>query len=268
MNALPDGITLNVRSVNFDFNILVRAVSADGNLELEGVLRVLQKWSQLGRLKEITLFLRDKDAYNDTYSPHDLLLDTLDLRRVGAGEEPVLGGDMDDSQRTLYPEYLEVLESAGGKDGYLRHLKRNLVINTGLPGFAKDGTFFRSIPSTLGNPENMHHELNKAWGGTLEMNEVLCYRDSQHVSGIFRTLLVEGQELFYYHVEVFLFYIAFYYSLKHGLSAQTILEKMLVSDSFRLEAGTWWTDWSRTSEGMELNKHNFPSGLYVPPNFM
>jgi hypothetical protein len=102
-------VDCQVRAVELDINFLARTmVRGDPRLgpklTIGKVLRGLAEWS---RLESITLNARNKfsEESGDSLGHHSF-------------------------REMLYHEYLDVLRRASGKDGYLSHLKRKLVIDT------------------------------------------------------------------------------------------------------------------------------------------
>lgn len=160
-------------------------------------------------------------------------------------------------QRTLYNDYVTVLEMAGGKRGYLRHLKRNFIIYTGPCELGESGTPPRSISATLGNPDEMLCESNAAWGGDLEMNGVLCYKDRRHVTDTFLKAFTEdGEEAFFYESELIASCIASYYSATRDTPIKAVYDKMLASAGFYAEAEALWRSWLGSPEYREWCEQN------------
>ncbi|KAE9376091.1 hypothetical protein N431DRAFT_556340 [Stipitochalara longipes BDJ] len=223
LSALPRTITANVRSVIFDFNMLIKDVvlwsmhesGLPSGFQLEATLGVLRKWTEFGKLEGITLLLKaDLDDEQGLFT-HDLFADLLDLRQIDMGGDPVIHSQnqISNVSRNLYRAYLDILQRAGGQDGYLQHLKRKMILRTGPYEIDKDGAICRSVPEALGDPDEMLRELNQAWGGSLEMNGISCYEDKQIVQRIFeRGSGPEREGFFYYTREVTLAWAASYFS--------------------------------------------------------
>lgn len=79
----------------FDLNILTYSVvvpvhSMVFGMDTEGILRSLEKWSQRGKLENVTLHARDSCAEETQYCTHDQFIQIMDLRSIGAGEDPVV----------------------------------------------------------------------------------------------------------------------------------------------------------------------------------
>jgi hypothetical protein len=182
---LPDisPVGYQVRAVELDINFLARTmVRGDPRLEpklaLGKVLRGLAQWSYQGRLESITLNARNKfrEESGDSLG-HQSFREILLLRRDG--EPNGISGLLNPTAREmLYHEYLDVLCRAGGKNGYLSHLKRNLVIDT-LPQHNE------GCKISEGDPNEMLDELNLAWGGHLIMNQDISHRDGNRVKDVF-----------------------------------------------------------------------------------
>jgi len=206
---LPDisPVGYQVRAVELDINFLARTmVRGDPRLEpklaLGKVLRGLAEWSYQGRLESITLNARNKfrEESGDSLG-HQSFREILLLRRDG---EPngISGLPNPTAREMLYHEYLDVLCRAGGKNGYLSHLKRNLVIDT-LPQHNE------GCKISEGDPNEMLDELNLAWGGHLIMNQDISHRDGNRVKDVFmKRLTPKGRGGFYYSFDVELYLAA------------------------------------------------------------
>jgi len=214
--GLPEILRTSVRSVVFDFDMMIYNIAHDNfrnsslpsGLHLESILRALQKWAEVGKLEEITLLLKSDLDKEDRLFEHDQFLELLRLRHITIATSPNGIGT-----RTVYSDYLAVLERAGGKNGYLQHLKRKMILHTGPREFDENGIPSRSVPAALGSPDEMLCDLNQAWGGSLEMNGILCFENGQHIYDMFvKAKTSESEGSFYYCDEVRMHQVACYFS--------------------------------------------------------
>ena len=81
----------------------------------------------------------------------------------------------------LYKLYLLALQVGAHEDSPFARVKRRFVIET--PVATLDPTL--RPRSLVGNPVPMVREIARAWGGSLEVNGVLAFRDGEEVGEVF-----------------------------------------------------------------------------------
>ena len=141
-------ITNKVRSIQMDYN------DEGMDLALEGRLRTFATWQSL---QSMTVVLRDKFSRDPSTWSHRQLKRWLQYR----------------TDQIYYPKLLLILAQAGGDGGFLQHVQRRILLDTGTPSFTEDAFPSRYfMKPDEGDPSTLLAEINRAFGGTLWVNGV------------------------------------------------------------------------------------------------
>lgn len=175
----------HIQSVSLDVDLLFDKTIAD-RLIFGYNLTILATWIQEGSLSSITLF--PSSIIGGVRLSHRQLGKVLQRRG-----HPVL------RERLTYYKYLQELRLGTLATSSLSTVKKQLVIDTGVPTFERETwkpkQRITQVRSSGGNPLHMLHELAIAWGGRLEVNDVLVFEDGNPVEDIF---LEESDPPIYY----------------------------------------------------------------------
>jgi hypothetical protein len=115
--------------------------------------------------------------------------------------QPNFIGDPDEF---IFPEQLEILRAAGGRrskngsgytDGYLSHLERKIVFDSGFPTFNEDGWPERSFDGYIGDPNYLVLKtIALAFGGSLMVDDIVAFKDRESINDIWVGTEAKGPE--------------------------------------------------------------------------
>lgn len=175
IRGLPVLLTSQVQNIRMDADFICRR-EAQPNQELHAGLEVTRNLRELSKwrsLKELTVVLRDKfDVQDPVNFSHEKLKRLMDMRQQGEklGVDPLTEAT---EFQLLYKlcllSFVRAFRSPSENrvpSQSLAHVKRNLVINTGLSTWRK-GMPTRSMNPEKGDPNEMLQELHAAFGGSL-----------------------------------------------------------------------------------------------------
>jgi hypothetical protein len=173
-----------------------------------------------------------------TFFAHDHLTQLQQRRYI---EELI-----DSEDEKPYQGYLDVMRSATGEGGFLSHVDRTFVVDTGKPEFMGMGFPRRSFVEKYGSPMKILEDLNTAWGGSLMVDGIICYRNGDPVDTVFEEGR-NGEELFY-SADVRIYRQVFHFSNMFELSIEEMNEKMVNSPKFSSEVDTLWQNYVESPE--------------------
>jgi hypothetical protein len=262
LNLQDSAIKLHVRHVSLDVEFFHEKYQPNAEMEgvkaFESILQELANWSREGRLESICLRICHQyvwhKGWGQTFFAHDHLKELLNRRHI---EEFI-----DPEPPNPYHGYLDVMKRASQEGGFLSHVSSTIVIETGSPEFFPRGGFpSRCFLAENGNPMDLLGDLNCAWGGSLLVDGVLCYRNGALISPVFEAGRngVYGKGL-YYTTDVRIYRQATHYANIYNLSFEEVNEKMAESREFSIEVETLWRDCIE-SEEFDQSQDNWLSWL-------
>jgi hypothetical protein len=178
LRKLRTSMGQNATSVEFTINILRTAAycrtKGQNLVPFEDQLMDLAKWPNLKKIR-LHMNLGEEGWDNFNGYGHTGLAKLLYCRRKGAN----------DYWTNVLRTNMEALKMAGGKCGYLSHIKKELEIDAGYPLPNGNGFPQRMLKMYSGHPMEAFQELNEAWFGNLTLNGKLCYQEGKEVEGMF-----------------------------------------------------------------------------------
>lgn len=178
--SIHKGIKHNVRSVALDVDLL-----AFGDFEL--TLERLDRWSwaQDGKMRSVTLNLREKFSDNPWVLSHRNLRKLVKLRTLALRPHSETDSDSDSLDRdpAYYNDCLDVMSESSLYKG-LSNVARRICIKTENAKWSrKQGFPRRVIMASEGDPEALLKDLSFAWSAEVEMDGVVCYRSGECLDG-------------------------------------------------------------------------------------
>lgn len=179
--SLHKGIRHNVRSVALDADLL----TALGDFE-ETIQRLYRwSWTQDGKMRSVTLNLRDKFSDNPWVLSHKNLRKLVKLRTLAmrpysqTNSEPESDSDSPAQHPVIYHDCLDMM-SESRQDGALSDVARRICIKTENAKWSKRQGFPRRvIMANEGDPEALLKDFSRAWNAEVEMDGVVCYRNGE-----------------------------------------------------------------------------------------
>ncbi|ESZ93128.1 hypothetical protein SBOR_6500 [Sclerotinia borealis F-4128] len=184
LGSLPGSIASMATSVELKIDILGRSAfrrksdlceDSPSLVPFEYQLKDLAQWPNLKTIKLHMSLGEDPWGNYDGYG-HSGFARLLYWR---------LRGGSNDHWHNLVRSNIKALEEAGGKDGYLSHVKKELDINTGCALPNGNGFPQRMLKTSTGSPREVLQELSEAWFGTLSIDNRLSYLEGEEKENMF-----------------------------------------------------------------------------------
>lgn len=104
----------------------------------------------------------------------------------------------------IYADYLDVIKKTSKGEALLR-IKGRLAMDVREP-FHSDGRELEdTVRESLGNPGILLEELADAWGGCLEVDDVIAYQEGKRMADIFMEKRYQGEDVYFYEFKVYMY---------------------------------------------------------------